>query len=130
MDRLQSLKIFVAIAEAESFAAGGRAHGLSAPSATRAINGLEQSLGTRLFTRTTRRVRLTEAGQAYLHDVREILAALQAADENASGAAHAPKGELRITCPQEFGRLYVVPILAEFLELHPQIHAELLLVDR
>src|SRR5690606_34416475 len=124
MDRLQSLRIFVAIAETESFAAGARAFGLSAPSATRAVNILEESLGTRLFTRTTRRVRLTEVGQAYLHDVREALAALQVADETASGAAQAPIGELRITCPQEFGRIYVVPILMEFLDLHPQITAE------
>lgn len=130
MDRLQSLRIFVAIAETESFAAGARAFGLSAPSATRAVNILEESLGTRLFTRTTRRVRLTEVGQAYLHDVREALAALQVADETASGAAQAPIGELRITCPQEFGRIYVVPILMEFLDLHPQITAELLLIDR
>lgn len=109
MDRLQALSVFVAVAEAQSFAEAARATGLSAPSATRAINSLETALGARLFTRSTRRVRLTEVGQAYLEEVREILAHLQAADDAASGAANTPVGQLRITCPQEFGRLHVTP---------------------
>ena len=130
MDRLQSLKVFVAVAEAESFAGGARAVGLSPPSATRAVAALEAALGTRLFTRTTRRVRLTDVGRAYLHDVREALAQLQAADEAASGAALTPVGQLRITCPQEFGRIYVAPLLAEFLDRYPGVSADVLMVDR
>lgn len=130
MDRLQSLKVFIAVAEAESFSAGARAVGLSAPSATRGIGALEATLGARLFTRTTRRVRLTEVGQAYLQEVREVLAGLQAADEAASGAAQTPVGQLRITCPQEFGRIYVSPILTEFLERHPGVNADVLMIDR
>ncbi|WP_339948401.1 LysR family transcriptional regulator [uncultured Albimonas sp.] len=130
MDRLQSLRIFVAVAEAESFAAGARAVGLSAPSATRGIGALESALGARLFTRTTRRVRLTEVGRAYLGEVREILAHLQAADEAAAGAAGQPAGHLRLTCPQEFGRIHVAPLLTEFLDLHPRVTAEALMLDR
>lgn len=130
MDRLQTLKLFVAVAEAESFAGGARVMGMSAPSATRGVSALEASLGVRLFTRTTRQVRLTEVGAAYLHDVREVLAGLQAADEAATGAATTPRGQLRITCPQEFGRLYLAPVVAEFLERHPAVRAEMLMVDR
>ncbi|QFU00530.1 HTH-type transcriptional regulator DmlR [Halomonas sp. THAF5a] len=130
MDRLQALSVFVAVAEAQSFAEAARATGLSAPSATRAINSLETALGARLFTRSTRRVRLTEVGQAYLEEVREILAHLQAADDAASGAANTPVGQLRITCPQEFGRLHVTPLVAEFLDRHPQVSAEVLMLDR
>jgi DNA-binding transcriptional LysR family regulator len=130
MDRLQALRVFVAVAEAESFAAGARAVGLSAPSATRGINTLEAALGTRLFTRTTRQVRLTDVGRAYFEDVREILAQLQAADDAAVGAASAPVGQLRITCPQEFGRIYVSPILTEFLDSYPGMSADVLMVDR
>ncbi|WP_157020280.1 LysR substrate-binding domain-containing protein [Mesorhizobium xinjiangense] len=130
MDRLQSLRVFVAVAEAESFAAGARTVGLSAPSATRGVSALEAALGARLFTRTTRRVRLTDVGRAYLQDVREILANLQAADEAAAGAAQTPVGQLRITCPQEFGRIYVSPILTEFLDLHPGVRADVLMIDR
>ncbi|MEX6507224.1 LysR family transcriptional regulator [Jiella sp. M17.18] len=130
MDRLQSLRVFVAVAEAESFAAGARALGLSAPSATRGVSALEAALGARLFTRTTRQVRLTDAGRAYLQDVREILASLQAADEAASGAARTPVGQLRITCPQEFGRIHISPVLTEFLDRHPGVNADVLMVDR
>ncbi|MAM59610.1 MAG: LysR family transcriptional regulator [Salinicola sp.] len=130
MDRLQALNVFVAVAEAESFARGARATGLSAPSATRAINTLEIALGARLFTRSTRRVRLTDVGRTYLVEVREILAHLQAADDMASGAANTPVGQLRITCPQEFGRIHVAPLLTEFLDAYPRVRADVLMVDR
>lgn len=130
MDHLQALNVFVAVAEAESFARGARATGLSAPSATRAINTLETTLGARLFTRSTRRVRLTDIGRTYLGEVREILAHLQAADDMASGAANTPVGQLRITCPQEFGRIHIAPLLTEFLDDHPQVRADVLMLDR
>ena len=130
MDRLQSLRMFVAVAEAESFAGGARTLGLSGPSATRGVNALEASLGARLFTRTTRKVRLTDVGRRYLAEVREILAHLQVADEAASGAAGKPVGQLRITCPQEFGRIYIAPLLTGFLDAFPGMSAEVLMVDR
>ncbi|MEO1721192.1 MAG: LysR family transcriptional regulator [Pseudomonadota bacterium] len=130
MDRLQSLEVFVAVAEAESFAAGARAVGLSAPSATRGVNALEERLGARLFTRTTRRVRLTDVGRAYLEDARHVLAQLQAADDAAAGAALNPVGLLRITCSNEFGRIYVMPILTEFLDTYPDVTADVVMVDR
>ncbi|MDJ0919500.1 MAG: LysR family transcriptional regulator [Henriciella sp.] len=130
MDRIQSLEVFVAVAEAESFASGARALNLSAPSATRGVNALEQRLGARLFTRTTRRVRLTDVGRAYLEDARDILSQLQAADAAASGAATNPRGRLRITCSNEFGRLYVAPILTDYLDAFPDVTADVLMVDR
>jgi DNA-binding transcriptional LysR family regulator len=130
MDRLQSLKVFVAVADAESFAGGARALGLSAPSATRGVGELETALGARLFTRTTRQVRLTEVGRAYLDEVRDILARLAVADDAAAGAAERPVGRLRITCPQEFGRLHVAPLITEFLDLNEGVSAELLMLDR
>lgn len=130
MDRIQSLEVFVAVAEAESFAGGARAVGLSAPSATRGVNALEDRLGARLFTRTTRRVRLTDVGQAYLEDARHILAQLQAADDAAAGTAVNPVGQLRITCSNEFGRIYVAPILTDFLDIYADVSIDVLMVDR
>ena len=130
MDRLQALKMFVAVAEAESFAAGARAAGLSAASATRGINSLETFLGAQLFTRTTRQVRLTDVGRAYLEEVREILAQLQDADDAASGAAGSPAGRLRITSPQEFGRIHLSPVLTDFLDRFPGVSADVLMIDR
>lgn len=130
MDRLQALHVFVAVAEAESFVGGARALGLSGPSATRAVNELEDALGARLFTRTTRRVRLTDVGRAFAEEVREILSHLRAAEATVKGAALRPTGLLRITAPQEFGRLHIAPLVAEFLDAWPEVTAELLLVDR
>ncbi|MEP4033902.1 LysR family transcriptional regulator [Roseibium polysiphoniae] len=130
MDRVQSLEVFIAVAEAESFSAGARWVGLSAPSATRGINALEDRLGARLFTRTTRRVRLTDVGKAYLEDARHILAQLQAADDAAAGAASNPVGVLRLTCPNEFGRIYVTPVLTDFLDTYPDVSADVIMVDR
>ncbi|WP_104204941.1 LysR family transcriptional regulator [Billgrantia saliphila] len=130
MDRLQTLEVFVAVADAGSFAAGGRAIGMSAPSVTRGINTLEARLGVHLFTRTTRRVRLTEIGTRYLEDARRILQELQAADDAVSGAAARPTGLLRINCPNEFGRIHVMPTLLEYLDTYPEMRAEIVMVDR
>lgn len=130
MDRIQMLEVFAAVAEAGSFAGGGRTTGLSAPSVTRGINELEERLGARLFSRTTRVVRLTDVGQSYLEEVRSILADLQAADDLASGTAARPTGLLRITAPVEFGRIHVAPVLADFLNAYPDVSADLLTVDR
>ncbi|MDJ0643034.1 MAG: LysR family transcriptional regulator [Erythrobacter sp.] len=130
MDRIQSLEVFVAVAEAESFAAGARTLNLSAPSATRGVNALERRIGARLFTRTTRKVRLTDVGQAYLEDARQILGLLRSADDAASGAATNPVGRLRLTCSHEFGRIYVMPILRDFLDRFPEVSADVVMVDR
>ncbi|WP_438730423.1 LysR substrate-binding domain-containing protein [Parasphingorhabdus sp. DH2-15] len=130
MDRIQALEVFVAVAEARSFIGGARNTGLSAPSITRGINSLEERLGARLFTRTTRRLRLTDVGQAYLEDARQILEHLQAANDAAAGAATNPVGQLKLTCSHEFGRIYVMPILTEFLSLYPNISVNVVMVDR
>lgn len=130
MDRLQAIKIFVAVAEAESFAAGARNAGTSAPSATRAVNSLETSLGASLLIRTTRQVRLTDVGRTYLDEVREILAQLQAAEDEVSGTVRSPMGQLRVTCPQEFGRIFVAPLITDFLDRHPEVSVDVLMVDR
>lgn len=130
MDRIQMLEVFVAVAEAGSFAGGARATGLSPPSVTRGVNELEDRLGARLFLRTTRVVRLTDAGRGYLEEVRGILSDLRAADDLASGTAARPTGHLRITAPVEFGHIHVAPILADFLGAYPDVSADLLTVDR
>ncbi len=130
MDRIQALEVFVAVAEAQSFAGGARITGLSPPSVTRGINSLEERLGARLFTRTTRRVRLTDVGRAYLEDVRQILEHLRGANDAVAGAATNPVGRLRLTCSNEFGRIYVTPILTEFLDLYPDVSVEVMMLDR
>lgn len=130
MDRLRALGIFIAVSDAQSFTAGAKSLNVNASSATRAVNELEEQLGVRLFTRTTRSVRLTDHGRAFAEDVRDILAQLRAAEDSVTGAAEKPAGLLRVTCPQEFGRLYVAPLIAEFLDMYPDVRVDLLLIDR
>ena len=130
MDRLQAMQVFVAVADTGGFAPAARKLYLSPPAVTRAISALEARLGVLLFHRTTRQVRLTEAGTRYLEDCRRILADLDEAEDSASGAHRTPRGRLRITASMRFGYLYVAPLLLEFLELYPEVSVEALFLDR
>jgi DNA-binding transcriptional LysR family regulator len=130
MDRLQAMAVFARVAELRGLAAAARALGLSPAAVTRAVAGLEAHLGARLLTRTTRRVRLTEAGRSYLTDVRRILLEIAEAEAAAAGSHGTAQGVLRITAPTQFGRLHLGPALPAFLDAHPLVVAELLLVDR
>lgn len=130
MDRLEAMRIFLTVAERSGFAEAARQLHLSPPSVTRAIAGLEERLGTSLFQRSTRHVRLTQAGQRFLMDARRILADLDEAEASAAGDHGAPQGELSITASQMFGRIHVAPLVQDFLGLHPQVSARLLLLDR
>ncbi len=130
MDHLDSLKVFVAVAEAQGLAPAARKLGLSAPAVTRAISALEQRLGAQLLQRSTRSVRLTEIGERFLGDCRRILADLDEAEASAGGAHAAPKGALAITASSMFGRLHVAPIALDFLALHPQVTVRGMFVDR
>ena len=130
MDRLKQLEVFVAVAEAESFIGGARRLGLSAPTVTRGINQLEQRLGAKLFARTTRVVRLTEAGAQYLRDCRILLEQWRAANDSVAGVYGAPAGRLRISAPLEFGHRHIASLLPEFLASYPKIDVEALFTDR
>lgn len=130
MDRLHSMQVFVAVADTAGFAPAARKLRLSPPAVTRAIAALEDRLGTRLLHRTTRQVRLTEAGQRFLEDCRRILADLDEAEEAAAGAHRTPSGRLAVTASTQFGRMYVAPLLLDFLERHPGVSAQTLFVDR
>ncbi len=130
VDRLHSMEVFAAVAESRSFAKAARAMRLSPPAVTRAITMLEDRLGTRLFLRTTRSVRLTEAGARFLADTQRILQEIREAEETAAGEHAAPRGVLHVTAPVLFGRIYVAPILRDFLDLYPSVTADVLLLDR
>ena len=130
MDRFQAIAVFVSVAEQGGFAAAARALTMSPPAVTRAVALLEERLGTRLFVRTTRSVRLTESGERFLRDGRRILAELEEAEEAAVGSHAAPRGDLNITAPVLFGRMYVTPILGDFLDQFPLVNARTLFVDR
>lgn len=130
MDRLHLITVYIAVAEEQSFAAGARRLGMSPPAVTRAVTKLEERLGVRLLERTTRHVRVTEAGRRYLDDARRIVAELDEADEAAAGAGAAPRGHLSVTAPMLFGRLYVTPGIVDYLQRYPQMEVSALFVDR
>lgn len=130
MDRLEAMRIFLTVAETSGFAEAARRLRLSPPSVTRAVAALEERLGTSLFQRSTRHVRLTQAGQRFLMDARRILADLEEAEASAAGDHGVPRGELSLTASQMFGRIHVAPLVQDFLEVYPQVSARLLLLDR
>ncbi|BBL77263.1 LysR family transcriptional regulator [Methylomagnum ishizawai] len=130
MDRLHLMTVFVAVAEAESFAGGARRLGMSPPAVTRAVAALEERLGVKLLNRTTRFVRATEAGQRYLDDARRIIGEVDEADEAAAGINAEPRGHLAVTAPALFGKMFVLPGIVEYLRRHPAMEVSALFVDR
>ncbi|MDC8786400.1 LysR family transcriptional regulator [Roseateles koreensis] len=130
MDRLHLIQVFVAVVDANGFAGAARKLNISPPAVTRAIAELEAHLGARLLTRTTRVVRVTEAGARYVEDCRRILTELAEADESVIGLHGAPRGRLTVTAPVLFGALHVTPIMSEYLQRYPEVSAACWFVDR
>ncbi len=130
MNRFHEMSVFLAVAEAQSFAAAARRLEMSAPTVTRSVSALERRLGALLLVRTTRSLRLTEAGQRYADDCRRILDEVEQADDAVAGAMAAPRGALSITAPAFFGELHVMPAVLAYLRAHREVSVRTLLVDR
>lgn len=130
MDRLEALSVFVAVAEHGGFAAAARRLGRSPAAVTRAVAALENRLATRLFTRTTRAIALTEAGQRYLDQCRRALAEFAELESVASAGRAEPSGALTITAPEMFGRIHILPIVQSFMREFPRVEVLLLLLNR
>ena len=130
MDRFDGMAVLLAVVDRGGFSAAGRALRMPVTTVSRRITDLEDHLGAKLFVRTTRQVSLTEAGVAYVTAARRILGDVEEAEKNAAGEYAEPKGELVITAPIFFGRRHVMPVVEEFLQLHPQITVRLVLLDR
>ena len=130
MDRFHLMAVYVAVAEEESFAGGARRLGMSPPAVTRAIASLEERLGVKLLTRTTRFVRATDAGQRYLEHARRIIADADEADEAVAGVHAAPRGQLSVTAPVLFGRMFVTPSIVDYLQRFPDMTLSAVFLDR
>lgn len=130
MDRLHEMEVFIAVADAGSFAKAGKRLRTSPPAVTRAISSLEDRLGARLFNRTTRSLSLTEAGHHFLESSRRLLADIDAAEKHAVGETATPQGHLTITASVTFGRSALAPVMTSFLSAHPRLTASVLLLDR
>jgi DNA-binding transcriptional LysR family regulator len=129
VDQLEAMRVFVAVARGGSLSAAGRALGIPVATVSRRVAALEEHVGTRLLSRTTRRMALTEAGRRYLDSCRRVLAEIEDADRSVSGDGQEPYGELAVTAPVVFGRLHVLPVVVEFLGAHGRVDVRLTLAD-
>lgn len=130
MDQLQTMSVFVGVAEEGGFAPASRRLNMSPPTVTRAVAELEARIGVPLLHRTTRSMRLTNAGHQYLADCQRILSSVDEADQHASGIHAAPRGMVLVSASALFGRLFVAPILLDLLDLYPDISITTLFVNR
>ncbi|MBY5613321.1 LysR family transcriptional regulator [Rhizobium leguminosarum] len=127
---LNDILIFMAVVDAGSFIAGGQAMGLSRSAAGKAVTRLEDRLGARLLNRTTRTLSLTDEGRMFYERGLQILVSVDEAEASVAGQNSTPRGVLRLTVPDAFGRLVVLPLLEKYLRAWPDIQVEVSFTDR
>ena len=130
METIAGLRIFVRVVEAGSFSEAGRQLGMAPSSISRQINELEDSLGSRLFQRTTRKLSLTEAGELYYESATSIVTEIDEAKLALSQLDGTPTGILRLNVPGSLSRRYMVPTLVAFQEKYPGVEIVLLASDQ
>jgi len=130
LNKLREIECFIAVAELGSFVKAAEALGISKAAVSRTVLELEARLGSRLMQRTTRRLSLTEAGILYLERCKQIVAALEEADDLLSAGSAKATGLLRINAPLTFGVLHLAPLWPMFLDRHPDVALDITLSDR
>lgn len=129
-DKLQALRVFRRVAELGSFSAAAEDLNLTPATVSKHIAFLEQSVGTRLIHRTTRRMHLSDAGTHYLASVRRILDELDETESRVRGLDASPQGKIRVNAPMSFGLSHLPPIIDSFLQTYPDIEVDLQLSDQ
>lgn len=124
------MALLVAAVDQGSLSGASRVSGVSLASVSRHISALEERLGTRLLVRSTRVLRLTEAGQRYYAEAKRLLAEMDELESSMRVDAAEPSGRLRVTAPTLYGRVHLQPLLAKFLVRHPKVTLDLHLLDR
>ncbi|WP_198669790.1 LysR family transcriptional regulator [Pelagibacterium sediminicola] len=130
MQDLARIRAFVQVYDAGGFSAAARVHGRSKALLSKYVTDLEDYLGVRLMNRTTRKLSLTEAGEAYYREVNQILSQLDDLDASIAEQTAAPRGILRVSAPRNFGEATLLDPLFEFVKLHPDVTLDLRLEDR
>ena len=127
---LDDLAVFVHVVERQSFSAAARDLHLAPKTVSKQIARLEQALGTTLFERNTRNLRITSEGRAIAERARVALAVLEEVQELATGGSQELSGTIRLTAPTPFGRKFVAPAIHDFCRLHPRVGFDLRLSDQ
>ena len=127
---LGSIELFCLAAEQGSFTAAAATASVTPAAVSRSVSRLEERLGVRLFTRTTRQMRLTEAGRAYFEQCRQALNQLVEAEREITGLQTAPSGLLRISAPTTYGHYRLLPLLPTFRERFPDVKVEVNVSNR
>ncbi len=130
MNRLEAMSTLLATVDAGSLSAASRKLGVPLATVSRRVSDLEAHLRTTLLVRTSRRVELTDAGRSYVVACRDILATVEQAERTASGEYVAPMGDIVVTAPIVFGRLHMLPVIVDFLNVYSDINVRLVLTDR
>lgn len=130
MDRIDALRLFCSVAELGSFTKAADREGMTPGAASKQITALEERLQARLFERTTRSVRLTDAGEALLDRVRPWLAEYDGLEQGVADARSAPAGVLRVAAPVDFGARRLMPLITQFMTDWPGVEVRLSLADR
>lgn len=130
MDRLRSMEVFVAVVDGGSFTAAARALDMSTVMVSKHISALEQRLAARLLNRTTRSLSLTEIGESYCEQCRQILAQVRLAETGAEAMRSTARGTLKISAPVAFGSECLAPAMATYLDQHSEVSLELELSNR
>ncbi|THU00219.1 LysR family transcriptional regulator [Lampropedia puyangensis] len=130
MDKLQAMATFVAVVDAGSFVGAMDTTGLSKPAVSRQVAELERLIGSRLLHRTTRSLSLTEDGRRYYERCKELLAAINDAENEAGQQVRQAHGRLRVGAPQDFGVEFLAPLWGQFLAQNPNVELDVVLSDR
>lgn len=130
MDKLEAMAMLVASVEEGSLSAAARKLRIPVTTLTRNVNDLEALVGAKLLVRTTRKLRLTEAGVDYVASAKRILDQVDDQERRAAGEFTNPRGELVIATPVQVGRLRVLPVINQFLTMFPEIRIQVLQSDR
>src|SRR5262252_4442656 len=130
MGRLEAMSLVLAVAETGSLSAAARAQKVPLATVSRKVSELEAHLETKLFNRSSRALVPTDAGRSYISAAKRILADVTEAERAASGEYTTPRGDLSVSAPVTFGRLYLQPVVAEFLAAFPEVDVQLGLQDQ
>lgn len=129
MESFGAYPVFVTVIETGGFSPAAKKLGISKSAVSKRITQLEEHLGVKLLHRTTRKLSLTEAGEHFYQHARIASQAAQDAEDAVAQLQGVPQGRLRISIPMSFGRLYVAPVIPEFLRRYPKINLELVMDD-